>query len=99
MGVIVATAKRRKDVILRQIHGSYLLVDITDVYHDDSCSIFELNEIGAFIWSNIDGTRSLKSVAALLSDEIIESVPLELIEEDVEKFVEELFDMGFIEVA
>ena len=89
---------RRKNVILRQIHGAYFLVDITDTYQDDSCSIYELNEIGAVIWNYIDDVRSIRDIAALLFEMIIDSVSLDCIECDVADFVGDLSNLGFVEV-
>ncbi len=73
---------RRKDVVLRRIHGAYLLVDVADKYQNNSCSIFELNEIGAVIWNHIDGIRSTWDIALLLH-EMVEDIVLI---DDIERY-------------
>lgn len=90
---------RREDVVLRQIHGALFLVDITDKYLDESCSIFELNEMGAIIWNQMDGVKAMRDIAALLQEMIIDDVPLDVIEEDVSGFIQDLSKLGFVEVG
>lgn len=95
---MMATPVRREDVILRQIHGAYLLVDITDKYQDDSCSIYELNEVGSVIWNYVDGVKTIRDIAMLLHEMITDDVSLVDIEGDVSAFLQDLSSLGFVEV-
>ena len=47
----------------RTIHGSSFWIDISDNYSGDTCSLYEINQTGMFIWNNIDGTRSSKGIS------------------------------------
>lgn len=96
---MMATPVRRESVVLRQIHGAYLLVDTEDKYLDDSCSIYELNEAGAIIWNQVDGVRSIRAIAMFLHGIIVDDVPINDIEKDVFDFIQDLSKLGFVEVG
>ena len=40
---------KNPNIVCRDIHGSYFLIDITDNFSDNVCSLYEMNEIGRFI--------------------------------------------------
>lgn len=46
--------KKNPNIVARKIHGSSFLIDISDNYSGDKCALYEINETGMFIWSNID---------------------------------------------
>ena len=46
--------EKNKNIVLREIHDSYFLIDITQNYLSDVCSIYEVNEIGKFIWESLE---------------------------------------------
>ena len=94
----MAIPVKREDVILRQIHGAYLLVDIRDKYLDDSCSIYELNDMGAIIWNQVDGVKATRDIANILQEMIVDDIPLNTIEKDVTDFIQDLSSLGFIKV-
>ena len=51
--------KKKKNIILRKIHGATFLINICDNYCGDQCAIYEINETGEFIWNHLDGATSL----------------------------------------
>jgi len=54
---------RRDRVMMQQVEGSSVLLDI------DSGEYFTLNEVGGRVWDLCDGTRSVASIADVLSAE------------------------------
>ena len=73
------------------------MIDISDNYSGDTCSLYEINQTGMFIWNSIDGTRSIKELAELLQAAIIDDVDFEVLHEDVSEFVSTLIGMRFLE--
>jgi hypothetical protein len=57
-----------QDVVARRIEGELLLVPLTPGIGDDGDEIFTLNETGSEIWDRLDGTRTLREVAAELAE-------------------------------
>lgn len=60
--------QQSEDVVAREIAGEMLLVPIRNNLGDLE-SIYTLNETGAFIWSLMDGTRTLAEVCAAMQAE------------------------------
>lgn len=86
---------RNKNIVLRNIHDTYFLIDITDNYQDDKCVIYEINEIGKFIWENIDG-KTIENVAKKLHSIIIEKIEYQVVYNDVLEYVNILLEKNFI---
>ena len=89
---------KKEGIVARTIHGSFLLIDITDNYSGDKCSLYEINQTGMFIWNHIDGSRSVRELAELLRDAIVDDVDIELIYQDVTEFVSDLQKKQFLEM-
>lgn len=87
---------RKDNFILRRIHDSYFLIDITDNYMNDKCVLFEINEIGAFIWRLINGKSSLGAIAQELFDAIADDVAFQDIVSDTSHFISSLLRNGLI---
>jgi len=91
---------RNGDVVLRKIHGSIFLIDISDNYSGDKCSLYEINETGKFLWDNIDENGTIESLVDILQEAIIDEVPRDVLLIDVAEYVDDLIDKCFIlEVA
>ncbi len=86
---------RNKNIVLRNIHDTYFLIDITDNYQDDKCVMYEINEIGKFIWENIDG-KNVQDVVQNLHSIIIEEIEYQVIYNDVLEYVNVLLEKNFI---
>ena len=83
------------DIILRTIHGSIFLIDISDNYSGDKCALYEINETGKFLWDNIDENRTVDSLVDALQEAIIDEVPREYIGDLIDKeFVSEVAANG-----
>lgn len=80
--------KPSEDVVARDVQGEFVIIPITSGIGDLEDEIFSLNETGRAIWDKLDGKKSLKNIAAELSEEF--EAPLEEIERDCMGLVEEL---------
>lgn len=85
-----------KNIVARKIHDSFFLVDITEKYSDDKCSIYELNQTGMFIWNNINDGCSVDSLATALHSIIIDDVDYSIIFKDVQDYIRILKNNGFV---
>ncbi len=85
--------KRADNVVMRSIHGSFFLVDITDNYSGDKCALFEINETGKFLWEKSENSYEKVNLVTELQEAIVDEVPEEVLREDVDEFVEELTKM------
>lgn len=90
--------KRKESIVPRKIHGSFFLIDISDNYSGDQCSLYEVNQTGMFIWNNIDGNRTIGDLAELLKRAIIDDIDIETLHSDVSEFVSTLLQKNFLEV-
>lgn len=96
-GIKASSIKKRDNIVLRTIHGSRFLIDITDNFSNDRCSLYEINETGAFIWKNIDGFHSIDELTKLLQDIIIDKIDYQILYNDVSNFVGTLINKNFVE--
>ena len=91
---------RNDNVVLRKIHGSIFLIDISDNYSGDKCSLYEINETGKFLWEAIDKNKTINDLVTALQNAIIDDVPREVILNDVSEYITDLIDKQFLlEVA
>lgn len=91
---------RNDNVVLRTVHGSIFLIDISDNYSGDKCSLYEINETGKFLWEAISKSKTIDNLVASLQEAIIDDVPREVLLNDVTEYVSDLIDKGFVmEVA
>ena len=88
--------KVNENIVLRKIHGTYFLIDITDNYKEDKCSLYEINQTGTFLWENLANAKDSSELAALLKAAIIDDVDFEIIKNDVDDFVAALRERNFI---
>lgn len=91
--------KRNENIVMRKIHGSCFLIDISDKYSGDKCSIFEINETGEFIWNSLCDGAEIDDVAKSLKAAIVDDVDYEIILSDVTEYVQDLCEKNFLEVT
>ena len=89
--------KKIDGIVCRKIHDLFYLIDIRCNYYDDKCYLYEINEVGAFLWNNVDEFNTVTSLTKRLLREIIEDVDEKMVEADVEQYINALIDEGFIE--
>lgn len=87
---------KNENIVLRPIHGSFFLINISDNYNGDKCNLYEINETGAFLWNHIDETCSQETLAKELQKEIIDDIPHEVLLNDVSEYISDLIERGFI---
>ena len=88
---------KNENIVVRKAHDAIFLIDIAENYSEDKCHLYEINELGAFIWDKLDCVDSTKQIADLVFNAIDdEDVPYETILEDTKAFIVQLKEMGFI---
>lgn len=90
--------KKNDNIVARQIHGTFFLIDISDNYSNNKCALYEINETGMFIWNNINGLHKLDDIATLLKNAILDDVDYRVISDDVADFINALVIKHFVEV-
>lgn len=88
--------KRNENIVARKIHDTYFLINIADNYTYDICVLYQINEIGFFIWNNINGEKTCTDLADRLKHAINEDIDYQIILQDVIKFLSELKKRDFI---
>ena len=89
--------QKRDGIVLREIHGLYYLIDSKSNYSDDKCYLYEINEVGAFLWEHMEGAGSSEELADLLYDQIVGEVDREAVRTDVREYLEMLQAEGFMQ--
>ena len=79
--------KRNENFVYRKIESEMLLVPIKDNVGDRGC-IYNLNEVGAFIWEHLDGSNSLETIKENILDEF--EISSETAVEDLNDFMSQL---------
>ena len=82
--------QKNENFVFRRIESETILVPIKDNVGDMG-SIYNLNEMGAFIWEQLDGQHKLKSVKDKILDEY-EVSPQEA-EADLKAFMADLIEI------
>ncbi len=77
-----------EDVVVRVIEDELIIVPLVAGIGDTDDELFTLNETGKAIWSRLDGVKSLRTLAAELTEEF--SAPPGEIETDVLGLMAEL---------
>jgi hypothetical protein len=77
-------------VISRKVHDEALIIHLT------SGSYYSLNEVGARVWENIDGTHTAGDLAQIIQDEY--NADPERIRLEVMSLLDDLASEGLIQV-
>lgn len=83
-----------EDVVAREIEGELLIVPLVAGIGQANDELFTLNLTGQAIWTKLDGQRTLREVASLLTAEF--SAPLPELENSVLGFASELTGRGIL---
>ena len=86
--------KRNEHFVYRKIENETILVPIKDNVGDMSC-IYNLNDVGAFIWEHLDGERALSDILHMITDEF--DVTIEDAEIDLHDYISDLSEIGAIQ--
>lgn len=82
--------------MLRHIHDVFYLIDIHANYYNDEFYLYEVNEMGAFIWENIESAGTISKLARMLQDQIKEKVDISILQKDIDEFVHILCVEGYL---
>lgn len=85
--------RKNEDVVFRRISDQSILVPIKDNVGDLGF-IYNLNDVGTFVWERIDGKRPLVDIKEMLVDEF--NVSPSQAERDLLEFIDHLEKMGHI---
>lgn len=88
--------RKNEDVVFRRISDQSILVPIKGNVGDLGF-IYNLNDVGTFIWERIDGKRQLVDIKKMLMDKF--DVSPSRAETDLLEFIAHLEEMGCIIVA
>ena len=86
--------KTKKNFVLRQVAGSYVVLSIADATVDFD-GMLTLNESGLLLWKLLEQGTTIEALANALLDEY--EVTYEQALEDVTAFIQKLNDAGCIE--
>ena len=87
---------RNQNVVLRCINNSFFLIDITENYLEKKFDLYEINEIGVFLWNRMEKEVTVEKLKTELIKEIDSEVSEEDIEKDIISFLETLRRRNFI---
>ena len=85
--------RRNENFVYRKIQDETILVPIKDNVGDMG-SIYNLNEVAAFIWERLDGEKRLLDIESMILDEF--QVSPEQAQEDLREFVSQLKEIDAI---
>jgi methyltransferase-like protein len=85
--------KRNEDFVYRKIENETILVPIKNNVGDMGC-IYNLNEVGAFVWENLDGEKTLDDLKNMVMEEFDASGSEA--EKDLNEFVGDLINIEAI---
>ena len=78
---------KNENFVFRKIEDETILVPIKDNVGDMG-SIYNLNEVAAFVWEQLDGKKSLRDIKHRLSEEY--EVSAEEAEDDLSAYIAQL---------
>jgi methyltransferase-like protein len=85
--------KRNEDFVYRKIENETILVPIKNNVGDMGC-IYNLNEVGAFVWENLDGEKTLDDLKDMVTEEF--DVSVNDTETDLYEFINDLEEIDAI---
>ena len=88
--------KRNENFVFRRIENETILVPIKDNVGDMG-SIYNLNEVGAFVWEQLDGERTIHEIIDLITEEF--DAAAREVETDLNEFVGELQEIDAIRLS
>ena len=84
---------KNEDFVYRRIGDETILVPIKDNVRDMG-SIYNLSEVGAFVWEHLDGKQSLSGIKDRIFEEF--NVSSDLAKKDLSDFIAQLKEIGAV---
>jgi len=85
--------RRNENFVFRRIEDETILVPIKDNVGDMGC-IYNLNEVGAFVWEQLDGEKTLKEISDLITENF--EVSAQEVKTDLYEYVDQLKEIDAI---
>jgi hypothetical protein len=85
--------QKNQNFVFRQIDDETLLVPIKDNVGDLG-AIYNLNTVAAFVWSHLDGKKTLQQIKQLMTDEF--AVSAHVAEQDLTDFMAQLKEIDAV---
>lgn len=83
-----------ENIVAREIEGQVIIVPLTSGIGDLEDELYTFSETGKAIWGRLDGSTSLRAIAAALGE--IYDAALGEIEQDALDLVHELLSRGIV---
>lgn len=81
------TFTKKTECVIKEVGNEFILVPITDNIAEMN-TMYNLNEMGAFIWNLIDGKISNQEIAEKIIEEY--DIDIETAKKDVDNFTEKI---------
>jgi methyltransferase-like protein len=88
--------KKNENFVFRKIEGETILVPIKDNVGDMG-SIYNLNYVGAFVWEQVDGVKSLQDIKNRLLEEY--EVSFREAEDDLLEYIAQLKEIDAVRLT
>jgi len=85
--------KQAENIVTREIAGEKILVPVRGRLADMQ-NIFTLNRVGAYIWEQLNGSKSLAEILDLVLNNF--DVPREEAEQDLLEFIDHVAETGLV---
>lgn len=86
-----------ENVILREIHSVYYLIDIKCNYNSYSHTLPTLNEVGVAIWNAIASPATIEDIMKVLKETFdVSEVSDDEVEKDINEYISLLNKMGYV---
>jgi hypothetical protein len=88
---------KNENIVGRRVHDTFFLIDISENYANDKCTLFEVNDVGEFIWNQLDALANLPDIVDAIVERITDDVERSAISDDVTEFIHTLIQLNFVE--
>lgn len=88
---------KNQNIVVRKVHDTFFLIDISQNYLNDKCSLYEINETGNFIWQQLENVEDIQKIVNCLMNNLVEDVDYLEVYADVEEYISILKKEGFLE--
>lgn len=88
---------RNQDVVLREVHSLYYLVDIKCNYNSNGHSIPALNEVGKAIWESLSTPTKIDDIINKIKKLFdVTNISESEVKSDVENYISTLIKMRYV---
>lgn len=88
---------KNQNIVKREIHKEYYLIDIKQNYLSDKCYLYVLNTMGNYIWDLLDQYNSPMQISRVILGTVVGSINITDIYKDVTDFLNLLEKENFLE--